>query len=163
MFCDQCGTQLQAGQAHCANCGKAITGNAGYARNRVRDHIKLVGILWMAYSALHLVGGVLILLAAKFVALRIGAIPNGPPPELMIWIRPIMTIFGWLILAKAAAGFFAGWGLLQHEEWARVFALVVGFIALLNVPFGTALGIYTLRVLLLSQSDEQYKALALAA
>jgi hypothetical protein len=108
-------------------------------------------------------GGVLILLASKFVALRIGEIPNGPPPELMIWIRPIMTIFGWLILAKAAAGFFAGWGLLQHEEWARIFALVVGFIALLSVPLGTALGIYTLWVLLPSQSDEQYKALAMAA
>jgi glucose uptake protein GlcU len=60
-------------------------------------------------------------------------------------------------------GFFAGWGLLQHEEWARVFALVVGFIALLNVPIGTALGIYTLWVLLPSQSAEQYKALAQAA
>jgi len=163
MFCDQCGTQLQAGQAHCTRCGKAVTGPNGVVRNRVRDHVKLVGILWMAYSALHVGGGVLILLASKFVALRIGEIPNGPPPELMIWIRPIMTIFGWLILAKAAAGFFAGWGLLQHEEWARIFALVVGFIALLSVPLGTALGIYTLWVLLPSQSDEQYKALAMAA
>ena len=53
--------------------------------------------------------------------------------------------------------------MLQHEEWARVFALVVGFIALLNVPIGTALGIYTLWVLLPSQSDEQYKELAQAA
>ncbi len=163
MFCDQCGMQLQAGQAHCVRCGKAVTGPTGYGRNRVREHVKLVGILWMAYSALHLVGGVLILVAAKFVSLRIGEIPNGPPPELMMWLRPLIMILGWLILAKAAAGFFAGWGLLQHEEWARVFALVVGFIALLNVPIGTALGIYTLWVLLPSQSDEQYKALALAA
>ncbi len=163
MFCDQCGAQLQAGQAHCARCGKAVTGPTGVARNRVREHVKLVGILWMAYSALHLVGGVLILLAAKFVVLRIGQIPNGPPPELLMWLRPVMSIVGWFILAKAAVGFFAGWGLLQHEDWARVFALVVGFIALLNVPIGTALGIYTLWVLLPSRSDEEYKALEKAA
>jgi hypothetical protein len=163
MFCDQCGTQLQAGQAHCVRCGKVITGPTGYARNRVREHVKLVGILWMAYSALHLVAGVAILVTAKFVVLRMGEIPNGPPPELLMWVRPILTIIGWFILAKAAVGFFAGWGLLQHEEWARVFALVVGFIALLNVPIGTALGIYTLWVLLPSQSDEQYKELAQAA
>jgi hypothetical protein len=163
MFCDQCGAQLQAGQGHCVRCGKAITGPTGYARNRVRDHVKLVGILWMAYSALHLMVGVGILLAAKFVVLRMGEIPNGPPPEMIMWLRPVISIFGWLILAKAAVGFFAGWGLLQREEWARVFALVVGFIALLNVPIGTALGIYTLWVLLPAQSDEQYKALARAA
>ena len=70
---------------------------------------------------------------------------------------------GWLILAKAAAGFFAGWGLLQKEDWARTVALVVGFVALLNVPIGTALGIYTLWVLLPTQSDDEYKALAQAA
>lgn len=163
MFCDQCGTQLQAGQAHCARCGKEVTGPTGFARNRVREHVRLVGILWMAYSALHVVGGVLILLAAKFVVIRIGAIPNGPPPEMMAWLQPLISIVGWFVLAKAAVGFFAGWGLLQREEWARMFALVVGFIALLNVPIGTALGIYTLWVLLPSQSDEQYKALAQAA
>jgi hypothetical protein len=41
--------------------------------------------------------------------------------------------------------------------------LVMGFLALLRIPLGTALGIYTLWVLLPSQSDEEYRALALAA
>src|SRR5208337_1363036 len=54
-------------------------------------------------------------------------------------------------------------GLLQRQGWARIFALVVGFVALLNVPIGTALGIYTLWVLLPRQSDDEYKALAQAA
>ena len=163
MFCDQCGAQLQTGQARCVRCAKPVTGPAEYGRNRVRDHVKLVGILWMAYSALHLVGGVVILLVAKLVVVRIGEIPNGPPPELMMWLRPVMSIVGWLILAKAVVGLITGWGLLQREEWARVFALVVGFVALLNVPIGTALGIYTLWVLLPSQAEEQYKTLAQAA
>jgi hypothetical protein len=75
----------------------------------------------------------------------------------------VLTCFGWLILAKAATGFFTGWGLLQREAWARTRALVVGFVALLNIPLGTALGIYTLWVLLPTQSDDEYKALAQAA
>jgi glucose uptake protein GlcU len=53
--------------------------------------------------------------------------------------------------------------LLQHEEWARVFALVIGFIALLSVPIGTALGIYTLWVLLPAQSEQEYRTLSHAA
>jgi len=162
MFCDQCGAQLQAGQAHCVRCGKAVTGPAEYGRNRVREHVKLVGILWMAYSALHAVSGVLVLFAAKFVVVRIGEIPNGPPPWVMDFLRPALGIIGWLILVKAAVGLIAGWGLLQREEWARVFALVVGFLALLNVPIGTALGIYTLWVLLPSQSEQEYKVLTRA-
>jgi hypothetical protein len=68
-----------------------------------------------------------------------------------------------LVLAIAAMGFFTGWGLLQREAWARTVALVVGFVALLRIPLGTALGIYTLWVLLPSQSNEEYAAMAQAA
>ena len=81
----------------------------------------------------------------------------------MIWLRPLISMVGWLILAKAAVGFFAGFGLLQREPWARVVALVVGFLALLSVPVGTALGIYTLWVLLPTKSEDEYKELAVAA
>jgi hypothetical protein len=161
MFCDQCGAHLQTGQGHCLRCGKVVTVSAEVARNRVRDHVKLVGILWIAYSALHAVVGVGVLLVAKFVILRLGA--NGPPPEMMEWLRPVIAVVGWLILAKAAVGFFAGFGLLQREEWARVFALVVAFVALLNVPVGTSLGIYTLWVLMPAQSEQEYKVLSEAA
>jgi hypothetical protein len=90
-------------------------------------------------------------------------IPNGPPPEVTVWLRPILSLVGMFLLVKAAVGLVAGLGLLQRQEWARTVALVVGFLALLNVPIGTALGIYTLWVLLPAQSDEEYKALAQAA
>jgi hypothetical protein len=132
-------------------------------RSRVREHVRLVGILWMAYSALHAVGGVVVIMVAQVIFGRVIHIPNGPPPEVTVWLRPILSFVGWLLLVKAAAGLIAGWGLLQRQDWARTVALVVGFVALLNVPIGTALGIYTLWVLLPAQSDEEYKALAKAA
>jgi hypothetical protein len=71
----------------------------------------------------------------------------------MEWLPALVRVVGWLILVKAAMGIVTGWGLLQREEWARVVALVFGFLALLSVPIGTALGIYTLWVLLPSQSE----------
>jgi hypothetical protein len=163
MFCDQCGAHLQTGQGHCVRCGKAALGVAEYGRNRVREHVKLVGLLWMAYSAFYLIGGVIVLLAAKFVVVRIGAIPNGPPPEVMEWLPTVVSTVGWLILLKSAVSFVAGWGLLQHEDWARMVALVLGFLVLVNVPIGTAIGIYTLWVLLPSQSEAEYRELSVAA
>lgn len=160
MFCDQCGTPLQAGQQRCTRCGKEIIGrNEGLyvRRNRVEEHVRLLSILWMAYSALVLVGGAILLVVAHTVFGPFSHI--GPPPEVSIWLRPLLGSIGVFILIKAGAGFFAGWGLLQREPWARILALIVGFLSLFNVPLGTALGIYTLWVLLPAQSDEQYRAL----
>jgi hypothetical protein len=160
MFCDQCGAQLQAGQSNCLRCGKPIIGLIQLRPNRVKEHVRLLGILWLAYSALHVVGGAVLIVVAHTI---FGGAFHGPPPEVTVWLRPLLTFIGYLVLAKAAAGFIAGWGLLQRESWARVVALVVGFVALLNVPLGTALGIYTLWVLLPSQSDAEYKTLSVAA
>jgi len=41
--------------------------------------------------------------------------------------------------------------------------LVLGFVSLIHIPFGTALGIYTIWVLLPAKADEEYRRLAQAA
>ena len=163
MFCDQCGLQLQAGQQTCSRCGKAVLGPVGYRRNRVQEHVRLVGILWMAYSALILLAGIAVEIVAHTIFSGTFHFPDGPPPEVTNWLRPLLTFIGGMILLKAAAGILTGWGLLQREPWARVGALILGFISLFNVPIGTALGIYTLWVLLPTQSDDEYHALSRAA
>jgi hypothetical protein len=155
MFCDQCGAQLHAGEPRCGRCGKTVLGLIELRRSRVREHVRLVGILWIAYSALHVVVGIAAILVANLLF--------GHSMHLHGLLRPLIEFAGLVILAKASAGFIAGWGLLQREDWARTLALVVGFIALLNVPVGTALGIYTLWVLLPKQADDEYRALTQAA
>ena len=162
MFCDQCGTQLQTGQPSCTRCGKAVLVPIAYRRNRVQEHVRLVGILWMAYSALVLLGAVALMIVAHTVFGETG-LRSVPPPEVSHWLRPLLSFIAFLVMVKGVAGFAAGWGLLQREPWARAGALVVGFISLFNVPIGTALGIYTLWVLLPTQSDDEYQALAKAA
>jgi hypothetical protein len=163
MFCDQCGTQLQAGAPSCGRCGKTVLGSVELRRSRVREHVRLVGILWMAYSSLYIMGGLGLLVVAKMIFGGVIHLHNGPSPEATIWLRPLFSCMAWLLIAIAATGFFTGWGLLQREAWARPVALVAGFLALLRIPLGTALGIYTLWVLLPSRSDDEYKALAQAA
>src|SRR5438552_472161 len=139
MFCDQCGTQLQTGQPSCTRCGKAVLVQIAYRRNRVQEHVRLVGILWMAYSALVLLGAVALMIVAHTVFGETG-LRSGPPPEVSHWLRPLLSFIAFLVMVKGVAGFAAGWGLLQREPWARAGALVVGFISLFNVPIGTALG-----------------------
>jgi hypothetical protein len=163
MFCDQCGAPLVAGQQRCGRCGKEILGRieAVYVRrNRVQEHFRLLGILWIAYSALHVIVGVVLIVVANTIFAPWSRMSGGPPPEVTIWLRPLLDCIAGFILVKGAAGFFAGWGLLQREPWARILALIIGFISLFtNIPIGTAMGVYTLWVLLPAQSDDEYRAL----
>jgi hypothetical protein len=58
--------------------------------------------------------------------------------------------------ALAALQLVAGWGLLQRKPWARILTIVLGVISLIRFPWGTALGIYTLWVLLSKDGAAQF-------
>ena len=162
MFCDGCGATVQAGQAFCSKCGKQIVGPVSLAMpypGRVKQHTQLLGILWLAVSAMTTLGGLVVLVVGTTFFPHIREIPNVPPGMPVTFMSAICTTIGILILAKAACGFIAGRGLMQHEPWARTVALVLAFLSLFNIPFGTALGIYTMWVLLPGGSQQEYEAL----
>jgi hypothetical protein len=154
---------VQPGQEFCSKCGKPIVGPVPvmrYSPCRVQTHVRLLGLLWLAYSAFNTVAGVVLYVIANtlFAHGRLGA-PDAPT----FFLRPLLSVVAILVLAKAALGFIAGWGLLQRDKWARVLVLVLAFISLFtNIPIGTALGIYTMWVLLSSDSEREYEALVLA-
>jgi hypothetical protein len=158
MFCDGCGMALQAGQSFCSRCGKECAGlqMAGYPRrSRVQEHVRLLAILWFAFSALNVLGGVILFVLANtlFVHLHEMGAPEAPTA----FLHPFLAFIGILILIKGAIGFLAGWGLLQRESWGRILVLILAFISLISPPFGTALGIYTLWVLLPAHAEEEYE------
>ncbi len=158
MFCDGCGTALQVGQQFCAKCGKPVLGPAvaGYPqRSRVREHVRMLGILWLAFACLELVGGFVLYVVANTI-FGVSS-PGGPPAEMRPFLHTLLSFISVFLVIKAAAGLAAGWGLLQRDPWARILALVLAFVALFHVPFGTALGVYTLWVLLPAQSDVDYE------
>jgi hypothetical protein len=80
-----------------------------------------------------------------------------------MFVRPLLSVIGILLLVKAGLGIGAGWGIMQREGWARVLAIVLGVISLFSIPFGTALGIYTLWVLASPNAGTEYQALARSA
>jgi len=161
MFCDACGTQLQTNQQYCSGCGKAISGTiVGYPqRSRLREHVRLLAILWFAFGAFELLGGVVLLVMANtfFVHLAHMASREGGGAPPIGFLQPLLSVVAIFVLGKGLAGFLAGWGLLNREPWGRVMALVLGFLALIHPPLGTALGIYTLWVLLPADSEAEYQ------
>jgi zinc-ribbon domain len=159
MFCDRCGAPVQADQRFCGQCGKEFGGGAvGFPRrSRVAGHVRLLGILWLALSALNAVGGLVMFVLANTVFMHLHELPNVPPDVPAGFLHALFGTIGIIVLVKAAIGFIAGWGLLQRESWARMLTIVLAFLALFNIPFGTAVGIYTLWVLLPAEADAEYQ------
>jgi hypothetical protein len=158
MFCDKCGSAIEADQRFCGKCGKEFAGGTGVGaprRSRVSEHIRLLGILWLALSAFNAVGAVVVYVLANTLFRHMAEMSG--PAGASTWLGPFMSVIALIIAVKAAAGFAAGWGLLQREPWARMLTIVLAFLALFNIPFGTALGIYTLWVLLPAESDAEYR------
>ena len=153
MFCDGCGSAVQAGQGFCSRCGKQVLSGIVTMlprRGRVQEHIHLVGILWLALSAMNALGGVVLLILANTLFTHLDA-PG--------FLRPLLCVIAFFVLFKSLAGFIAGWGLVQRERWARVVALALSFVSLFNVPFGTAVAVYTMWVLLATGAEDEYEAL----
>ena len=100
-------------------------------------HLTVAGGLHVALGAMGVLGGVMLVLSGR-------AAQTGVLPELL----------GILLAAAALAGLIGGVGLLRGAGWARLVLLVVSVVYLFDLPFGTALGAYSLWVLLHSGTPE---------
>ena len=78
------------------------------------------------------------------------------------FVHDIARVVGTAFVLTGVAGLIAGWGLYERRPWARVLAIVLAFLSLFHPPFGTAIGIYTLWVLLPAASDAEYQRIARA-
>jgi len=156
MFCDQCGTPLESGQRFCNRCGKEVTGVIiGYPqRSRLHEHLRLLAILWFAFSAFEALGGFILFILDNTVFRHSQDL--GVPPQ-SSFLHLLFLFLAVFLFLKAAAGFLAGYGLLERMPWARPLTLVLAFLALIHPPMGTALGVYTLWVLLPARSEEEYE------
>lgn len=122
----------------------AATGSPGAARRGpdMGKHLTLLG-------ALHLAAGAVLLAVALFVFVAVagGGLISRDPDAIAIATLVGITVATFLSLL-ALPGLAAGWGLLKRRWWSRILALIIGAVNLLNVPFGTALGVYTIWVLM---------------
>lgn len=166
MFCDRCGTSVQPDQRFCNQCGRQFSDAlmmTGSSPSRLQGHVRLVGILWLALSAFNALIGLVLLIVATELIPHIQQSGQAGADFPANFLTTLLGVIGVAVLIKAAAGFFAGYGLLQRERWARVLTLVLSFLALFNFPLGTALGIYSMWVLFPAESEREYEQAARAA
>lgn len=108
---------------------------------RMEKHITLLGIFHIAYHVLGLAAGI----AIFALLMWIGAQTHDPDAASIL--MTIGTAVGVLLLVLSVPGIIGGIWLLKRRPWARILVLIVGVLGLIDIPFGTALGVYTLWVL----------------
>jgi hypothetical protein len=124
--------------------------------------VKTLGVFWIVYAGLNLLLGL-----AGMAFLRAwtshwgwnhgpwsGGFPFSP------WFGPALLHFAFTVVwLRTGLAFAAGWGLIERTQWGRFVALVAAFLTILKFPFGTALAIFTLVLLLGYRNNALYAEL----
>jgi hypothetical protein len=105
-----------------------------------------LGILHIVYSTFGLLIGIFVFTLLSGV----GWVSRDPTAMGILGF--IGFLVGGFLIAISIPGIFAGIGLVKMSPWSRVLAIVMGCLHLLNIPIGTALGVYTFWVLLNEES-----------
>jgi hypothetical protein len=116
----------------------------------MQQHVLILGWLYLIGHAVFLaIGGFV------FVLLTGIGVATGDSQAMTV-LGVVGTAVGVLLAVLAIPGLLAGYGLLAHKPWARVLAIVVGILNLVNFPIGTAMGIYTFWVLTQETATEYF-------
>lgn len=114
----------------------------------METHVKVVGILHIVFGVLGILGALVLMLVFGGIAGIVGASGDEGARVAVPILGGIGGIVGCFVLVVSLPGTIAGIGVLQFREWARILMLIVSVLDLLNVPLGTALGVYGLWTLL---------------
>ena len=110
-------------------------------REDSETHVKIVAWLHIVLSALGLLVTALVFLVFVGIGLLLAA---SDETAAMGIFAVIATIVGVFLLLVSVPGLIGGIGLLQRQNWARILVLILSVLQLFNIPFGTAVGIYSL-------------------
>ena len=127
------------------------------------SHFRILGICWLIYGALRLLGALWLVSFSNTATVMFGALLArvADPFTMMSNFHVVYTLIIALSVLCGVLGLLAGLALLAGQGYARGLALVAGFLSLSEIPLGIALGIYTLIVLLPLGAKDSSSTIAL--
>ena len=122
---------------------------------KVRDmkkHVTVVGALHIGFAILGLVGALVVFLLINFAQSFVEGeeIPIRVLTAVKIFIPAMIGVIALLSL-------IGGIGLFSYRQWARILIIVMSAINCLNVPIGTAKGVYSIWALLQDETIKLFK------
>jgi hypothetical protein len=108
----------------------------------MESHVKIVGGLYVVFGVIFALIGVVILLMVGGAG-----VVSGDETAMFVTGTIGIVVCG-LFFIMAATMIAAGIGVQRYREWGRILTIALSALNLLNFPFGTALGVYALWVML---------------
>jgi len=118
---------------------------------KMDQHITLAGALRIGAGALGIMIAIIV-----FIAVAGGGLLSRDPEAIAI-TSMVGSIIAAVLVIFSIPDIIAGIGLLKRRPWARILTLILSCIDLIEIPFGTALGAYSLWVLLNDETTEIFK------
>jgi len=122
---------------------------------RMKKHVSVVGAIHIGIGILGLIGALLLFLLMDFAK---GFIPQEDIPDaIMKLISIILASIPVLIAVVSVLRLVGGIGLLSQQMWARYVVIIVAIIGLMSVPIGTLIGVYSLWVLMQTETMKLFE------
>jgi uncharacterized membrane protein len=105
------------------------------------EHNKTLATLHFIYGAMHgltLVGLLLLVIVVWFATPAANSVSN-------FWLAGGVVVFLVLLVFVGLLPLAVGYALRTRKRWARPLGLSLAVASLINIPVGTALGIYTIK------------------
>lgn len=110
-------------------------------QSSMEQHINLLGWLNIGLNVFMLVMAVFIYMFMMGIGVATGDL------EALGIMSVVGGFTGLILVATSIPGIIAGVGLLKQKPWARILAMIVAALGIMNFPYGTAMAVYTFWVL----------------
>ena len=118
----------------------------------MRQHVSFVGALHIGFGLLGVAGALAIFFGFQFL---FELVEDEPIAQDVLSF--IGNSIGLILLFFSTLGVIGGIGLFSYKPWARILVMIVSALNCLNVPVGTAKGIYSLWVLMQPETIELFE------
>lgn len=117
----------------------------------MQSHVTVVGVLHIGSGIIGLMIGAIVFLALGWAS---GYVMN---PDIEFLLPTLAVLIGGGIALFGAIDIAGGIGLLNYRGWARMLVLIISVPHLLNIPIGTAIGIYSIVILVNADTQRLFE------
>ncbi len=124
----------------------------------MEGHVKALGVLHIVLGAFGIIAAASMpLLFDGIAAIVDSAAPRGDADIAVPFLGVVGRLIAVLVLVLSVLGIIVGIGLYGLRPWSRIPGIVLSALDILNVPIGTAVGVYGLWVLLHNQTAPLFR------
>lgn len=121
-------------------------------KRNMKQHVSFVGALHIGFGLLGIAGALAIFFGFQFLFELVDHDPIAQ--KILSYVGNTIAL---ITMFFSSLGVIGGAGLFSYRSWARILVMIVSAVNCLNIPVGTAKGIYSIWVLMQPETIELFE------